>query len=81
MTEVRRAVPRQHRPDVIKQLLRDSSVRNHHRMWMVEQMARNGRWGTCGACPRVDGMPLPEDCAYTDRSDHWLDTDYPKDAP
>ena len=32
---------------------------------------RNGRWGSCGNCPRLtDGTVLPELCPDTDRSDH-----------
>lgn len=34
-------------------------------------LARNGRWGTCGACPRGEGGHVePERCEYTSRSDH-----------
>ena len=38
--------------------------------------SRNGRWGTCGACP-LDGYgrKLPELCPCTDRADHQLDID------
>jgi hypothetical protein len=37
------------------------------------QFARNGRWGTCGGCPRdVQGNAYPEHCADTDRYDHQL---------
>lgn len=38
--------------------------------------SRNGRWGTCGACPCDGyGRKLPELCAFTDRDDHQLDVD------
>lgn len=35
--------------------------------------SRNGRWGTCSACP-IDalGYAYPEFCEYTDRYDHQL---------
>jgi hypothetical protein len=35
--------------------------------------ARNGRWGTCVACP-CDGHynKIPELCEFTDRYDHHL---------
>ena len=34
---------------------------------------RNGRWGTCGSCPRLaDGMVVPELCPNTEGSDHHL---------
>lgn len=37
------------------------------------QFARNGRWGTCGGCPRdTTGQAYPEFCEYTDRYDHNL---------
>jgi len=37
------------------------------------QFARNGRYGTCGGCPRdVQGNAYPEHCADTDRYDHQL---------
>ena len=40
------------------------------------QFSRNGRWGTCGDCPRdVDGAVYPEFCHYTYRYDHHLDID------
>lgn len=36
--------------------------------------SRNGRWGTCGDCPRdTVGNPYPEFCVYTSRGDHKLD--------
>jgi hypothetical protein len=34
--------------------------------------SRNGRWGTCGGCPRSGGDVFPEFCEYTDRYDHQL---------
>lgn len=44
---------------------------NHHDRDAL--LARNGRWGTCGACPRGDdGRVEPERCEYTSRSDHNL---------
>jgi hypothetical protein len=38
--------------------------------------ARNGRWGTCGFCPK-DGHHnvYPEFCEHTDRYDHHLNVD------
>ena len=33
---------------------------------------RNGRWGTCAACPRVEGAVFPEQCEFTSRYDHQL---------
>lgn len=37
------------------------------------QFSRNGRWGTCGDCPRdSNGLVYPEFCIYTDRGDHHL---------
>lgn len=41
-----------------------------------EQFIRNGRWGTCGDCPRDgDGKAYPEMCKYDTRSDHHLTID------
>ena len=38
------------------------------------QFARNGRWGTCGECPRdVNGNAITEACPNTNRHDHQLD--------
>jgi hypothetical protein len=38
-----------------------------------EMFARNGRWGTCGGCPRdAAGNVHPEFCTLTDRGDHQL---------
>lgn len=38
--------------------------------------SRNGRWGSCGRCPRDGyGRKLPELCAFTDYDDHQLDID------
>lgn len=38
--------------------------------------SRNGRWGTCGACPQDGyGRTLPELCEFTDRHDHQHDID------
>ena len=40
------------------------------------QFSRNGRWGTCGACPRdSNGHVYPEFCKYTERCDHQLTVD------
>lgn len=40
------------------------------------QFARNGCWGTCGACPRDSvGMAYPEFCANFGRYDHQLTID------
>lgn len=37
------------------------------------QFSRNGRWGTCGACPRdSDGAVYPESCENTNCCDHQL---------
>lgn len=37
------------------------------------QFSRNGRWGTCVACPRdTRGDAYPEFCAFTERYDHLL---------
>lgn len=42
----------------------------------LADFSRNGRWGTCGGCPRDGtGKKLPELCEDTDRSDHQLDID------
>ena len=42
----------------------------------ITAFARNGRWGTCGGCPRDGaGRKLPELCEDTDRADHQLDVD------
>jgi hypothetical protein len=37
-----------------------------------ELILRNGRWGTCSACPRRDGHVYPEECVETKRYDHLL---------
>ena len=37
-----------------------------------EQFRRNGRWGTCTDCPRIEGRVYPELCVNTKRSDHNL---------
>jgi len=38
--------------------------------------ARNGRWGTCGDCPRdSEGNVYPEFCENTQRYDHQCDVD------
>jgi hypothetical protein len=38
------------------------------------QFARNGRWGTCGHCPRdSSGGAYPEFCDEFERSDHQLE--------
>jgi hypothetical protein len=43
--------------------------------------SRNGRWGTCGGCPRdANGAAYPELCQFTERHDHWLDVDALADA-
>jgi hypothetical protein len=40
------------------------------------QFSRNGRWGTCGDCPRdSNGKAYPEFCKYTKRYDHHLTVD------
>lgn len=39
----------------------------------LRQLARNGRWGTCGDCPRDSGgETYPEFCIETMRYDHRL---------
>lgn len=43
---------------------------NHHDR--DAQLARNGRWGTCGYCPSVEGVVYPERCKHTARYDHNL---------
>lgn len=35
-------------------------------------LERNGRWGTCGFCPREGGTVFPERCQHKDRRDHLL---------
>lgn len=34
--------------------------------------ARTGRWGTCSACPCLNGEPRPEGCVNTKHYDHNL---------
>lgn len=42
----------------------------------LADFSRNGRWGTCGACPCDGyGRKLPELCEFTERADHQLDVD------
>ena len=37
------------------------------------QASRNGRWGSCVACPQdSNGHEYPEFCVYTNRYDHQL---------
>lgn len=37
------------------------------------QFSRNGRWGTCGGCPRdAQGRAYPEFCPTKERYDHNL---------
>jgi hypothetical protein len=37
------------------------------------QFSRNGRWGTCGCCPRdIQNNAYPEYCEFTERQDHHL---------
>ena len=43
------------------------------RLDMFEQFRRNGKWGTCGDCPKTDGKSFPEFCINFKRSDHTLD--------
>lgn len=40
----------------------------HHRRCLD----RNGRWGTCGTCPRRGRDVFPEECQFTDRYDHHI---------
>jgi protein gp37 len=44
--------------------------------WNAQELSRrNGRWGTCGDCPRDgEGNVYPERCKYTSRYDHQLPT-------
>lgn len=49
----------------------NSEMSSHFRMF-----ARNGRWGTCGGCPRdSEGNAYPEFCEFTKRHDHKLTVD------
>ncbi len=48
-------------------------VADHHQRNML--LARNGVWGTCVCCPRVDGVAYPECCENSDRYDHRLADD------
>lgn len=41
----------------------------------VRQWKRNGRWGTCVDCPRLNGEAFPEQCRYSSRCDHQLTFD------
>lgn len=42
----------------------------------LQQFYRNGRWGTCGSCPRDSGgKHYPEFCENTNRYDHHLSID------
>lgn len=42
----------------------------------LRQFARNGRWGTCGFCPRdSNDHAYPEFCEDTERYDHQEDID------
>lgn len=43
-------------------------VRRH-----VKAYNRNGRWGTCGACPGTFSDIEPEKCRFTKGHDHQLD--------
>lgn len=53
----------------LRETLRKLDGPNHHDR--DAQIARNGRWGTCGCCPQdEDGRKIPERCEYTSRSDH-----------
>lgn len=46
-----------------------ATLRSH-----FEDFSRNGRWGTCAACPRDGaGRTLPELCPRTAQPDHQLD--------
>ena len=40
---------------------------------MLEQYARNGKWGTCVNCPIENDMTYPERCKFFKRYDHDLD--------
>lgn len=52
-----------------------NGIRPDHPDWFI-QFARNGRWGTCGGCPRdTDKHAYPEFCPDTDRYDHQLTID------
>lgn len=39
---------------------------------VFDQMGRNGRWGSCVACPESAGKKYPEFCEFTTRHDHRL---------
>ncbi len=47
----------------------------------LRQASRNGKWGTCGGCPRdTHGNAYPEFCECRDRYDHHLTIDQLADA-
>ena len=37
-----------------------------------ELVRRNGVWGTCVECPRIDGKVYPEKCRNFNRYDHQI---------
>jgi len=73
-------VPPDQREKVISLILKNNPrMEEHTKLHMMNQMMRNGRWGTCVDCPDAEGKPggdvyilYPENCPNTDRSDHWL---------
>lgn len=64
----------------VDRLLRVKSIATERTLliWSTsfELFARNGRWGTCGGCPRDAARNVhPEFCTFTDRTDHQLDAE------
>jgi hypothetical protein len=66
-------------PDCTNRLVRHDWMPIETRMALIDlgdafqQFSRNGRWGTCGCCPRdVRGNAYPEHCENTDRHDHHM---------
>ena len=57
--------------DDVREAMVDRHPKSDHHS-RAELLARNGRWGTCAACPRRDGKVYPEECEFTTRSDHAL---------
>ena len=78
------------REEAIKRILKNNPMMEEHtKIRMMDQMRRNGRWGTCVDCPDDQGRTFagnmmgdgrsnkifPENCPNTDRYDHWLGID------
>ena len=73
----------------MRQMSRELQKRHDMMKDAFLQFYRNGRWGTCGDCPRdSDGKAYPEFCSSTTRHDHQLNAEglaschnsYTKDA-